>query len=120
MRKPKRPCSYPGCPKLVDGQYCEEHKKLSDSQYNKYGRNKIAQGFYDSAEWKLTRKRKLTANPVCEECYSLGKITKATMVDHITPISQGGSPLGLDNLQSLCYQCHSTKSAKEGSRWGRK
>lgn len=27
-RKPKRPCSYPGCPKLVDGQYCEEHQKL--------------------------------------------------------------------------------------------
>ena len=36
--KPKRPCSYPGCPKLVDGQYCEEHKKLVDKQYNKYGR----------------------------------------------------------------------------------
>ncbi len=35
--KPKRPCSYPGCPRLVDGQYCEEHKRLTDKQYNLYG-----------------------------------------------------------------------------------
>ena len=27
-RKPKRPCSYPGCPKLTDGRFCEEHQKL--------------------------------------------------------------------------------------------
>ena len=27
-RKPKRPCSYPGCPKLVDGQYCEEQTRM--------------------------------------------------------------------------------------------
>ena len=25
-RKPKRPCSYPGCPNLTDGQYCKEHE----------------------------------------------------------------------------------------------
>lgn len=31
-RKPKRGCAYPGCPKLTDGQYCEEHKKLVDRQ----------------------------------------------------------------------------------------
>ena len=23
--RPKRPCSYPGCPRLTDGQYCEDH-----------------------------------------------------------------------------------------------
>ena len=26
-RKPKRPCSYPGCPKLTDGRFCEEHQR---------------------------------------------------------------------------------------------
>lgn len=118
-RKPKTPCRYPGCPKLVDGGgYCEEHKKLIDSQYNKYERDKKAQLFYQSAEWKALRKRKLQLNPLCEECCRQGKLTKATMVDHIVPVKQGGAALDIDNLQSLCWSCHSRKSAEEGSRWG--
>ena len=31
--KPKRPCSYPGCPNLTDGQYCEEHAKQMNRRY---------------------------------------------------------------------------------------
>ena len=27
-RKPKKPCKHPGCPKLVEGMYCEEHALL--------------------------------------------------------------------------------------------
>ena len=26
-RKPKRPCSFPGCPKLTEGRFCEECQK---------------------------------------------------------------------------------------------
>ena len=37
-RKPKRPCSYPGCPKLTDGRFCEEHQKLENQRYEKYDR----------------------------------------------------------------------------------
>lgn len=50
--KPKRPCSYPGCPQLTDGRYCEEHKKLTDRQYNLYQRDKVSQRFYQSDEWR--------------------------------------------------------------------
>lgn len=118
-RKPKRPCSYPGCPKLVDRQYCEEHKKLTDAQYNKYGRDDFTKSFYKTKEWLFVRKRQLTEHPFCEECLKQGKRTKATMVDHIQPIKQGGQPFAPSNLQSLCWSCHSTKSAREGSRWGK-
>ena len=38
-RKPKRPCSYPGCPNLTDGQYCKEHEAAARRQYNKYERS---------------------------------------------------------------------------------
>lgn len=38
-RKPKRPCSYPGCPNLTDGQYCKEHEAIARRQYNKYERS---------------------------------------------------------------------------------
>ena len=38
-RKPKRPCSYPGCPNLTEGQYCKEHEAAARRQYNKYERS---------------------------------------------------------------------------------
>ena len=38
-RKPKQTCAYPGCPKLSDGRYCEEHRKLMESRYNRYERS---------------------------------------------------------------------------------
>ena len=40
-RKPKRPCSYPGCPKLTDGRFCEEHQKLENQRYEKYDRDPL-------------------------------------------------------------------------------
>lgn len=118
--KPKHPCGYPGCPRLTDGQYCEEHQKLVTKQYNRYQRDEFSKNFYKTPEWKLTRRRHLAAHPFCEECLKAGKRTKATMVDHIVPIKQGGDKFAECNLQSLCWSCHSRKSAEEGSRWGNK
>ena len=38
-RKPKRPCSFPGCPKLTEGRFCEEHAKAEARRYEKYQRD---------------------------------------------------------------------------------
>lgn len=38
-RRPQRPCSYPNCRKLCDGQYCEEHASLMNRRYNKFERS---------------------------------------------------------------------------------
>jgi len=32
-------------------------------------------------------------------------------VDHIIPVEEGGGSCGLDNLQTLCHNCHVAKSA---------
>ena len=117
--KSKRPCSYPNCSKLVDGQYCDEHKKLRDKEYNRYGRDDFGKKFYNTPEWRFIRKHQLAEHPLCEECLKNGKIVKATMVDHIIPIKQGGNKLASSNLQSICWSCHSRKSVKEGSRYGK-
>lgn len=119
-RKPKRPCSYPSCPRLVEGRYCEEHQRLVDKQYNQYARDNFSKSFYKSPEWIRARKLQLQSHPLCAECLKNGKYTKATMVDHIVPIKQGGSKFDSENLQSLCWACHSRKSAEEGSRWNSK
>lgn len=81
-RKPKRPCSYPGCPRLVEGQYCDEHKKLTDKQYNQYGRDDFTKYFYKTPEWLYARKKQLEQHPFCEECLKEGKRKKATKTVH--------------------------------------
>ena len=115
--KPKHPCSYPGCPELTNERYCPKHKKLTNAQYDAGLRNHDAAEFYHSREWKSLRQDYLIEHPFCVECSKNGKLTKATVVDHIVPIRQGGPALDERNLQALCASCHGSKSIREGSRY---
>ncbi len=119
-RKPKTPCRYPGCPALCEEPYCEQHQSAVNHDYNTRHRDRETARFYSTDRWRKLRAAKLARNPLCEECQRQGKATPATMVDHIIPIRFGGKSLDMDNLQSLCWSCHSAKSVKEGSRFGRR
>ncbi|MBO5821073.1 MAG: HNH endonuclease [Alistipes sp.] len=46
----------------------------------------------------------------------MGKITPATIVDHITPINSGGARFDFTNLQGLCDTCHNKKSGREAHK----
>lgn len=116
--KPKKPCRHPGCPELTNEVFCEKHKKEDNRVYNLYKRDELSRTFYKTAIWKATREKKLHINPFCEECQKIGKFIKGKIVDHIIPIKQGGAPYDLENLQTLCWSCHSRKSIEEGSRFG--
>ena len=70
-RKPKRPCSYPSCPKLTDGRFCEEHQKLENQRYEKYDRDPAAKRRYGRA-WKRIRDRYMNAHPLSERCQREG------------------------------------------------
>lgn len=113
--KPKRPCSYPGCPKLTAGRYCEEHEKKVTAHYNKYDRDPKIRNRYGRA-WKRIRDSYIAAHPLCEQCKQDGKLVPAEEVHHIIPLSKGGTH-ARDNLMSLCTSCHSTITACEGGRW---
>ena len=89
-QKPKHPCSYPGCPNLTHDRYCEEHKKLSDKQYNKYHRDPLHSKRYGRA-WRHIRDRYIKAHPLCEECRKKGKLIPAEEVHHIIPLNKGGT-----------------------------
>ena len=65
--KPKRPCSYPGCPRLTSGRYCEEHQKIITAHYNKHQRDPASKRRYGRA-WKRIRDRYIAAHPLCEQC----------------------------------------------------
>ncbi|MDA3835225.1 MAG: hypothetical protein PF495_17710 [Spirochaetales bacterium] len=53
--KPKRPCSHPGCPRLTDGRYCEEHAKLAARTYERYKRNPDSKKRYGYAWRKISK-----------------------------------------------------------------
>lgn len=114
-RKPKRPCSYPGCPNLVDGRYCEEHAKLVGRQYEKYGRNYDSKKRYGRA-WKRIRDRYASQHPLCERCLENGTATPMEEVHHIKPLAEGGTHDD-SNLMALCKSCHSKIHAERGDRW---
>lgn len=117
-RKPKRPCSHPGCPKLTDGRFCEEHAKAENKRYEKYDRDPAVHRRYGRA-WKRIRDRHIATHPLCEMCKRQGRITPAEEVHHIKPLSQGGTHDD-SNLMSLCKECHSRITAREGGRWHNK
>ena len=112
--KPKRPCGWPGCPKLTDGRYCEEHRKKADRQYNKYSRAPDVHRKYGRA-WKRIRDRYAAEHPFCEMCYREGRMTLMDEVHHIVPISQGGTH-AKENLMSLCQSCHTRIHHEIGDR----
>lgn len=49
---------------------------------------------------------------LCVCCAGLGRTTVATEVDHILPLFKGGTD-DLENLQSLCGECHARKTAED-------
>lgn len=71
-------------------------------------------------------KRKLTGRPwrrlrdrimqrdkhLCQPCLRAGSITQAEQVDHVTPISRGGTDAE-SNLQAICGPCHEAKTVGE-------
>lgn len=106
--KPKKPCKHPGCPRLSDGQYCELHTKLHASDRS----SGLERGY--SHRWQKARKLFLVSQPLCVECERAGKLTPATVVDHIRP-HRGDQALFWDekNWQPLCKRCHDQKTRLE-------
>ncbi|MCM1166430.1 MAG: HNH endonuclease [Lachnospiraceae bacterium] len=101
----KRPCAYPGCPRLADKTYCTEHGRLVNAQYERYGRSPETAARYGKA-WRIIRRRYIAAHPLCEECLRRGLAIPAEHVHHIVPLADGGIN-DESNLMSLCKSCHS-------------
>ena len=106
-KSPRRPCRYPGCPNLCDhGVYCNDHSDYSADRL----RGSAAERGYDG-KWRKARARFLREHPLCVKCREQGKLTPATVVDHIIP-HRGDPVLFWDenNWQPLCRDCHGVKT----------
>lgn len=74
--------------------------------------------FYQQAAWRNCRNTflALPENQFCKPCERKGKLTKATIADHIIPKEQyQGSPYDFENLQGICAPCHGYKSQQEAN-----
>ena len=106
--RPQSPCRQPGCPNLTHDGYCPKHAPANK-------RDSTAKRGYGS-RWQKRRKLYLKANPLCAECNRHGRLTAATVVDHIKP-HRGDDRLmwDEDNWQALCKKCHDKKTGTRDS-----
>lgn len=104
--QPKRRCTASGCPQLVapPDHRCSIHR-VEHQDRSEYHR--LNNYFYSSSRWRRFRKWFLNQNPICR-CG-----LPATLVDHITPIADGGAKLQASNCQPLCASCHGKKTATD-------
>lgn len=102
MARARKPCSDPTCPNLAP---CADHqRKPWDGNQGRHGRMRSG-----SREQRINRAVMLRDNGLCQ----CGDI--ATEVDHIVPLSQGGSD-HMDNRQAICPDCHQAKTQQEAHR----
>ena len=66
-----------------------------------------------NGEWRKVRDKFLAEHPYCVVC---GRY--ATVVDHVIPLSKGGTHDG--EKQAMCRSCHSRKTASVDGGWGNK
>jgi shikimate kinase/5-methylcytosine-specific restriction endonuclease McrA len=71
--------------------------------------------------WRKARNRYIAEHPMCVMCQAQGKLTPATVVDHITP-HKGNDTLFWDvaNWQSLCKRHHDRDKRRIENRMGKK
>jgi 5-methylcytosine-specific restriction protein A len=110
--KPKKPCAYPGCPRLTGGRYCEEHAKQEARRYNRYERDPETNKRYGRS-WTKIRAVFLQSHPLCEMCKAEGRLTPATLAHHKWKLTDGGTN-DWSNLRALCSECHSRLHAQQG------
>ncbi len=61
---------------------------------------------YGKAGWQTKRQMQLKREPLCRYCKEQGRITAATVADHITPHKGNAEAFWNNELQSLCKHCH--------------
>lgn len=99
------------------GAHCLEHggtDAFPSKRYNITTGRKEAMAMYKTKHWDSMRKAQLSAHPLCAGCLSGGRIVPAQQVDHIFPWQQIGDHAFFRNIfQSLCLECHSSKTGME-------
>lgn len=80
--------SFPRCPKLIEGSFCDEHGKQENRRYEKYDRDSVVCHRYGRA-WKRIRDRYAAKHLFCEECQKKGLYRLMKEVHHKLAAGRG-------------------------------
>jgi 5-methylcytosine-specific restriction protein A len=111
--RPRRPCSWKGCPLLVTSRFCAAHA----SAYDLIRGTARARGYdQDHEAWRAAV---LARDPFCKDPDRRHPLegVRSTVADHIVPVRADG-PWSLENGQGLCASCHSAKTARVDGGFG--
>lgn len=74
-------------------------------------------GWYKTAAWQRRRASQLADEPLCRTCAKHGRVTAATVADHVEPHRGDHDRFWYGPLQSLCdeapWRCHSSVKQRE-------
>lgn len=88
---------------------CTEHRKQAWSKPKPTKRSIIGRAL------QRARAELFERDPLCAECKRQGRVTLATLRDHVKPLAEGGLDV-LGNTQGLCDACHTAKTQSESLR----
>jgi 5-methylcytosine-specific restriction enzyme A len=114
MLIPLKPCTYPGCNKLVSHGRCEAHIKQADKAYDKDRENEPWRQWIHSTRYRLAISIYKSEHPLCERCLKKGKVVPAYIVHHKKP-HEGNWELFWDqsNWEGVCNPCHEEEHGSE-------
>jgi len=61
---------------------------------------------YHTARWQRRRARQLAEEPLCRTCATHGRVTAASVADHVVPHKGNAELFHAGALASLCPRCH--------------
>jgi len=67
--------------------------------------------WYCRSNWLKRQRHQLRVQPLCEFCLQEGRLTPASVADHVEPHGGDYTKFRLGKLQSLCASCHSSTKA---------
>ena len=107
---PLRYCTQPGCSAKVPQGRCEAHRQEPWQSEAPRIRGRRLQRLRASL---------FAERPLCAICEASGRVTLATIRDHIRPLAEGGRDEET-NVQPLCQACSDVKTQQESARGARR
>lgn len=114
--KPKRFCAAPGCGVLLGGaagghvSRCPQHAVPAWRPVDRAAPARIR-----GRKLQQLRKELFDRTPLCVECDKAGRVSIATVRDHIIPLAEGGTDSD-SNCRAVCRDCNERKRHDEVRR----